>query len=52
MTLRLESSAHDPPDPMGNIMFNMLATFAEFEAELIRMHTREGMQVAKAKGKL
>lgn len=52
MTLRLESSAHDPPDPMDNMMFNMLATFAEFEAELIRMHTREGMQVAKAKGKL
>ncbi|WP_148431349.1 helix-turn-helix domain-containing protein, partial [Komagataeibacter intermedius] len=28
------------------------ATFAEFEADLIRMRTREGMAVARAKGKL
>lgn len=52
VTLRLESSAYDPTDPMGKMMFNMLATFAEFEADLIRMRTREGMAVAKAKGKL
>ncbi|SCQ62650.1 Resolvase domain protein [Propionibacterium freudenreichii] len=52
VTLRLGSSAYDPTDPMGKMMFNMLATFAEFEADLIRMRTREGMQVAKAKGKL
>ena len=32
--------------------FNILATFAEFEADLIRMRTREGMAVARAKGKL
>ena len=30
----------------------ILATFAEFEADLIRMRTREGMAVARAKGKL
>jgi len=29
-----------------------LATFAEFEADLIRMRTREGMAIARAKGKL
>lgn len=52
VTLRLGSSAYDPTDPMGKMMFNMLATFAEFEADLIRMRTREGMQVAKAKGRL
>ena len=52
VTLRLGSSAYDPTDPMGKMMFNMLATFAEFEADLIRMRTREGMQIAKAKGKL
>ena len=28
------------------------ATFAEFESDLIRMRTREGMAVAKAKGRL
>ena len=32
--------------------FNIVATFAEFEADLIRMRTREGMAIAKAKGKL
>lgn len=52
VTLRLGNSAYDPTDPMGKMMFNMLATFAEFEADLIRMRTREGMAVAKAKGRL
>ena len=52
VTLRLGNSAYDPTDPMGKMMFNMLATFAEFEADLIRARTREGMAVAKAKGKL
>ena len=37
---------------MGRMFFNILATFAEFEADLIRMRTREGMAVARAKGKL
>ena len=39
-------------DPMGKMFFNILATFAEFEADLIRMRTREGMAVTRAKGKL
>ena len=34
------------------MFFNILATIAEFEADLIRMRTREGMAVARAKGKL
>lgn len=34
------------------MFFNILATFAEFEADLIKMRTREGMAVARAKGKL
>ena len=36
----------------GQDVFNILATFAEFEADLIRMRTREGMAIARAKGKL
>ncbi|MBY6061028.1 recombinase family protein [Microbacterium esteraromaticum] len=52
VTLQLGNSAYDPTDPMGKMLFNILATFAEFEADLIRMRTREGMQVAKAKGRL
>ena len=37
---------------MGKIFFNILATFSEFEADLIPMRTREGMAIARAKGKL
>jgi DNA invertase Pin-like site-specific DNA recombinase len=32
---------------MGKMFFNILATFAEFEADLIRLRTREGMAVAR-----
>jgi DNA invertase Pin-like site-specific DNA recombinase len=34
------------------MFFNMLAVFAEFEADLLKMRTREGMAVARARGKL
>jgi DNA invertase Pin-like site-specific DNA recombinase len=50
--LALGASIHDPTDPMGRMFFNILATFAEFESDLIRMRTREGMAVARARGKL
>lgn len=50
--LALGASVYDPTDPMGKMFFNILATFAEFEADLTRMRTREGMAVARAKGKL
>lgn len=50
--LALGASVYDPTDPMGKMFFNILATFAEFEADLIRMRTKEGMAVARAKGKL
>jgi len=43
---------HDPNDPVGRLLFNVLAMVAEFESDLIRLRTREGMQVAKAKGRL
>ena len=50
--LALGGSVYDPTDPMGKMFFNILATFAEFEADLIRMRTRGGMAIARAKGKL
>jgi len=50
--LSLGGSVHDPLDPVGRLLFNVLAMVAEFEADLIRMRTREGMRVAKAKGRL
>ncbi|MGB0966710.1 MAG: recombinase family protein [Halocynthiibacter sp.] len=50
--LALGASVYDPTDPMGKMFFNILATFAEFESDLIRMRTREGMAIARSKGKL
>ena len=34
---------------MGKLLFNVLAMVAEFEADLIRARTREGMRVAKGR---
>ncbi len=50
--LNLGGSVHDPSDPVGRLLFNVLAMVAEFEADLIRARTREGMKVAQAKGRL
>jgi DNA invertase Pin-like site-specific DNA recombinase len=50
--LSLDGSVYDPNDPMGKCFFNILATFAEFEVDLLRMRTREGMAIARAKGRL
>ena len=50
--LAIGGSVHDPADPMGKLFFNILATFAEFESDLIRLRTREGMAIARAKGRL
>ena len=46
---------HDPTDPVGRLLFNVLAMVAEFEAneaDLIRLRTKEGMRVARAKVRL
>ena len=50
--LNIGGSVHDATDPVGRLLFNVLAMVAEFEADLIRLRTREGMKVAKAKGRL
>ena len=50
--LNLGGAVRDPTDPVGRLLFNVLAMVAEFESDLIRMRTREGMKVAKAKGRL
>ena len=50
--LSIGGSIHDPSDPVGRLLFNVLAMVAEFESDLIRARTREGMQIAKAKGRL
>lgn len=50
--LSLGGSVYDPTDPVGRLLFNVLGMVAEFEADLIRTRTREGMAVARAKGRL
>ncbi|MEJ7756029.1 MAG: recombinase family protein [Nocardioidaceae bacterium] len=50
--LNLGGSLYDPTDAVGRLLFNVLAMVAEFEADLIRLRTREGMKVAKANGHL
>src|SRR3954452_21033455 len=50
--LALGASVYVPADPMGKMFFDILATFAEFEADLIRLRTREGMAIARARGRL
>ena len=50
--LSLGGAIYDPADPMSKMFFNMLAVFAEFEADLLKMRTREGMATARSRGKL
>ena len=59
--MRLQRAIH-PPVPSGHpavligsavtALVTLVATFAEFAVDLLRMRTREGMAVARAKGKL
>ena len=50
--LSIGGTVYDPTDPIGEMFFNILATFAEFEVDLLRMRTREGMAIARANGRL
>ncbi|GAA1874617.1 recombinase family protein [Paeniglutamicibacter psychrophenolicus] len=51
--ISLGDNVHDPTDLVGRLLFNVLAMVAEFESDLfIRARTREGMQIAMAKGRL
>jgi DNA invertase Pin-like site-specific DNA recombinase len=40
-------SIHDSTDPVGRLLFNVLAMVTEFESDLIRARTPEGMQIAE-----
>ena len=52
VALNLGGSVHDPTDPIGRLLFNVLGMVAEFESDLIKMRTREGLAIARANGKL
>jgi DNA invertase Pin-like site-specific DNA recombinase len=49
--LSIGGTVYDPTDPIAKMFFNILATFAEFEVDLLRMRTREGMAIAGANGR-
>lgn len=51
-SLQIGSSVHDPSTPMGRFFFNILALFAEFEADVASQRTKEGLEVARSKGRL
>jgi DNA invertase Pin-like site-specific DNA recombinase len=50
--LNIGGSVHDPTDPIGRLLFTTLSMIAEFEADLARARTHEGMAVARAKCRL
>jgi len=50
VNLSICRSAHGPLHPGRGLLFEVLATVAEFKSDLIRARTTEGMQVAQGKG--
>ena len=52
MKLALGRALYDPGDPMGKLFFNILATFAEFDADLIRHAHRQGYDHRPRQGEI
>lgn len=52
VSLSIGGQVHDPTDPIGKLLFNVLAMIAEFERDLISQRTREGMALARSRGRL
>jgi DNA invertase Pin-like site-specific DNA recombinase len=48
----LGGAIYDWNDPFGRMFLQILAVVAEFEADLLKQRTREGMAIAKSRGKL
>ncbi len=43
ITLSLGGQLYDPTQPVGEMFFDILATFAEFEVDVLRTRSREGL---------
>lgn len=52
VALQLGGATYDPADPFGKFFLTTLAAVAEFEADMISMRTKEGLAVARSKGRL
>ncbi|CAM4128377.1 recombinase family protein [Janibacter anophelis] len=52
VALQMAGAIYDPTDPFGKFFLTTLAAVAEFEADMISMRTKEGLAVARAKGRL
>ena len=52
VSIQIGTSRHDPDDPVSRLIQSVLAMVAEFERDLIRARTREGMAIARANGRL
>ncbi len=46
------NSVYDWTNPNNKLFLNLLAMVAEFESDLIRQRTREGMAIARSRGRL
>lgn len=51
-SLQIDRSVHDPSTPMGKFFYSILATFAEFEADVASQRTKEGLAIARSRGRL
>jgi len=52
VTLQTGPTVYSPEDPVGKAFYYFAAIFAEFESDLIRQRTREGIEMARAEGKM
>lgn len=52
VSLSIGGAVYNPRDPIGKMLFTVLAMIAEFERDLISQRTCEGLAIARQKGRL
>ncbi len=51
-SLSINGEIHNPSTAAGRLMFNVFAMVAEFEGDIISQRTKEGLALARERGKL